>query len=66
MLTERRLFIVDKVSTFKSCGNSFLPASAAAPEIFAAYIPWNREERVLISIFCSVWTIFSDSMYVNT
>lgn len=39
MLTERWLFIVDKVSMFRSCGNSFHPAGAAAPASLAAYIP---------------------------
>lgn len=31
MLPERQLFIIDKVGIFRSCGSSFLPASAATP-----------------------------------
>lgn len=37
MLTERRLFIIDKVGVFKSCASCFLPASAVTPVALSFY-----------------------------
>lgn len=63
MLPERQLFLVDKVGIFRSCGSSFLPVSAATP---VALSFCSAELRRKSGSQCySLWTIFSDSMYVN-